>query len=100
MHMENLVGSIDAPVFTPRRQVEEQMSFGAGQPEYNGPRMFAVKLLQDLEFLVCCPKVEGMGTRNIRTQMGMITLKDMCFKCDILMQGKRSSAFGRLMDSN
>ena len=63
-------------------------------------RMFAVKFLQDLEFLICCPKVEGMGTRNIRTQMGMITLKDMCFKCDILMQGKRSSAFGRLMDSN
>ena len=35
MHMENLVGSIDAPVFTPRRPVEGQIA--AGRPEYNGP---------------------------------------------------------------
>uniref|UniRef100_A0AAV1VEI6 Uncharacterized protein n=1 Tax=Peronospora matthiolae TaxID=2874970 RepID=A0AAV1VEI6_9STRA len=37
MHMDNLEGSNGAPVFTPRRPVEGQMSFGAGQPEYNGP---------------------------------------------------------------
>ena len=51
-------------------------------------RMFAVKFLQDLEFLICCPKVEGIGTRKIRTQMDMIKLKDIYFKCDILMQDK------------
>uniref|UniRef100_A0AAV1ULN8 Uncharacterized protein n=1 Tax=Peronospora matthiolae TaxID=2874970 RepID=A0AAV1ULN8_9STRA len=30
-------------------------------------RTFAVKLHQDLEFLICCPKLEDMGTCNIPT---------------------------------
>ena len=48
MHMDNLEGSLDAPVFNPRRPVVGQMSFGAGQPEYGGQvTLFVLKFHQN-----------------------------------------------------
>ena len=77
MHMDNLEGSLDAPVFNPRRPVVGQMSFGAGQPEYGGQvTLFVLKLVQDLGFRISCPYMEGMNIYNTKNQMGIIKIMD------------------------